>query len=299
MLVAEVKKLSPLERFIYWCRERHNIYLRRRAGQPKPWTDDEILQSWFFTNPYRENDKVTQWFRDNVRGPMYNDPGVIFATVAFRWFNWIPTGEILLEEGLLEDWDEGKALEILGERRAKGEKLFTGAFMINSPGGIGKLEAICKRIDQVWEDRTTWADWILTTSPSQRTLQDCCTLLQRYDGMGGFMAYEVACDLRYTFVLDQAPDKCTWCNPGPGCVRGLYRLNGWDWENKKASHGYAPPVPKDFLEQMRRLLGICHQRLRGMLPFEMREVEMSLCETDKYERALWNDGDMKRRYDAR
>ncbi len=51
MLITDVLKLTPLERFLYLDRERHAIYLRRRAGMPKPWTDDEILQNYCFTNP--------------------------------------------------------------------------------------------------------------------------------------------------------------------------------------------------------------------------------------------------------
>ena len=43
MKIKEVKRLKPVDRLIYWIRERHNIYLRRKAGKPKPWTDDEIL----------------------------------------------------------------------------------------------------------------------------------------------------------------------------------------------------------------------------------------------------------------
>ena len=77
MLVADVLKLTPLERFLYWVRERHAIYLKKSAGLPPPWTDDEILQNYAFTNPYREHDRTTVWFRTHVRDPLQNDPAVI------------------------------------------------------------------------------------------------------------------------------------------------------------------------------------------------------------------------------
>src|SRR5262245_1677713 len=121
MNTEDVKKLPPLGIFLYWVRERHQIHLRRKAGMSPPWTDDEILQSIFFTNPYREHDKTTVWFRENVRDPLRNDPRVLFATIIFRWFNYIPTGEILKETdlqipvrrfGLLEHWQPELALKI-------------------------------------------------------------------------------------------------------------------------------------------------------------------------------------------
>jgi hypothetical protein len=51
MKIERVAKLSPESRFLYWIKERHAIYLRREAGEEKPWTDDEMLQRYFFTNP--------------------------------------------------------------------------------------------------------------------------------------------------------------------------------------------------------------------------------------------------------
>ena len=123
MRIAEVLTLTPPERFVYWIRERHSIHLKRQAGAPKPWTDDEILQSNFFTNPYRENDKTTAWFRTHVREPLRTDPAVILATVIFRWFNLISTGEVLMSGGasnLLLDWSEDEALARLSPIRAAG-----------------------------------------------------------------------------------------------------------------------------------------------------------------------------------
>lgn len=284
MKIADVAQLSPLDRFLYWIRERHQVYLRRRAGKPKPWTDDEILQRFFFTNPYRENDKVTQWLRDKIREPLRDDPRVMFATVCFRWFNLPSTAEALMRgRNLLLSWDAADAFQRLDTiRKAKGQ-VFTGAYMINSPGGEPKLEAILRRISNVWGYRLVG-----------KSLESAHRELTQFDGMGGFMAYEVVCDLRYTYLLEHAPDKLTWCNPGPGCIRGLYRIAGEEIKNK--SNATAPPLPRDWRKRMTDLLAITQQRLLAMPRFEMREIEHSLCEFDKYSRALAGDGKMKRTF---
>lgn len=304
MKIEDVKNLSPVDRFLYWIKERHNIYLRRKSGKPKPWTDDEILQRFFFTNPYRENDKVTAWFRENVRDPLKDDDRVFMATVIFRWFNYIPTGELLLcrhfprpvhlSASYLCSWDYDEVLEMLrGVREDKGQ-VFTGAFMINSPPGKPKLEAICDRIENVWNDREHLASGFSHYGEGEVTMQGVHEALTQYDGLGGFMAYEIVCDLRYTKFLRKAPDKLTWCNPGPGAIRGLYRIAGEDFE--KGNNSTSPPRPKDWQPRMQMLLHMARVKLPHMPPFEMREIEHSLCEYDKYSRALEGDGKMKRTY---
>ena len=292
MKTDKVKRLSPESRFFYWIRERHNVWNRRQVGQKKPWTDDEVLQQYFFTNPYRENDKTTVWFREKIREPFRECYEVLFATVAFRWFNRIETGEALLatesEDGfsILVLWNRKRALATL--RRLKNP--FTGAFMIPAVPGTKKIEHVCDCLKPFWKDRLDLASEI----EEGQSLEKAHKLLTLYPYMGDFMAYEVVTDLRHTILLDQATDINTWANPGPGCRRGLKRLLGLPL---KKSNAAGVPKVKNELKLMRRLLAKSRNRLAGLPPLEMREIEHSLCEWDKYERALWGDGGrMKRRY---
>jgi hypothetical protein len=290
MNLDDVKKLSPLDRLCYFVRERHNIYLRRKAGKPKPWTEDPILQRNYFCNVYRELDKTTVWFRENVRDPLRHDPMVVLATVIFRWFNFIPTGELLLRHHLFTDWNPDLAEELLVARRNEGKQVFTGAYMIVSPAGEPKIEGVVRRISKVWSDRES----LLKRCLDWKRMETAHADLMRYEGLGGFMSYEIVCDLRYTDILDNAPDRNTWCNPGPGAVRGLYRVLEWDFQ--KGDNSKHPPTPKDWQLKTQELLEILQRRLR--MKFEMREVEHLLCEWDKHERLLMGDGRSKRRYNG-
>lgn len=282
MKISEVAKLSSMDRFLYWMRERYELGLRKNAGESKPWTDDEVLQSVFFTWPYREMDKTTVWFRENIRSPLKNDLRVLMATVIFRWFNYIPTGELLLSSNLLEEWSSVNAVQMLRDQR----KVFTGAFNISNSGSTKpKLSRVCcDYIDPIWRDRGN----LLQDLGSCTTMQAAHSRLKRYLGMGGsgFMSYEVICDLRYTYLLNDATDKCLWSNPGPGARRGLNRL---------LDNPLDAPV-RDWSQQSIRLLKLAQKRLQGMPPLEMREVEHSLCEFWKYEKALFGIGHNKRRY---
>lgn len=277
--------MKPVDRFLYWIRERHNIYVKRKQGKPAPWTDDQVLRDYFFTNPYRENDKVTVWFRKNVRDPLKHDPEVLFATVCFRWFNWIPTGEILLRENLLVDWNAKRAVKVLTGL----EQVFTGAFMITAGGSEKKkVPRVCEDyIQPVWDDLC--AGKLLRNGVCKWTTMEAChKRLKRYMGMGGsgFMSYEVVCDLRYTDLLKNATDKLVWSNPGPGARRGVNRI---------LERPLAEQVT-DWLYQSHKLLELVQKELADMPPFEMREIEHSLCEFDKYERARLGEGKLKRRY---
>jgi hypothetical protein len=316
VLIEDVARLKPIDRLMYWIKERHNIFLRRRAGLPAPWTDDVILQSFFFTNPYRENDKFTVWLREKVRGPLRDDRRVLFAVIAARWFCWAPTIQVLMgknpcpeyragrlpTQNLLEVWDLEEALCRLGAWKGQGEQVFTGAFNISNSGSTKpKINRVCEDyIQPAWEacgaDRpsghTGWMmeELVRGAYEQKSTMQDAHELLGQLPGMGGggFMAYEVVCDLRYTLYLEHAPDKLTWSNPGPGAKRGMNVVLGRD-----------PKAPLDretWDRESRRLLAEANRRLR-MPPMEMREIEHSLCEFFKMERARLGGGS-KRRYNG-
>src|SRR5215472_13191089 len=77
--------------FWEFIRERIAIYHKKQDGQPRPWTEDRVLNKYYFCNIYREWDKTTIWFKDNLRDPLKDNESVIFATVIFRWFNRIET----------------------------------------------------------------------------------------------------------------------------------------------------------------------------------------------------------------
>lgn len=301
--MISVNHMDPFERFMYWIVERHNIYQTRNAGFLKPWTPDAILQSNFFTNPYRENDKTTVWFRENIRDPLYKDPRVVFATICFRWFNYIPTGELFLKVAplgdpgcLLTKWRPRYARQLLGQQQEKG-KVFTGAFTISPSGSrVPKVERVCQYIDDAWDFCTKeLPNW------HWRTMQEAQGVLGLILGLGGFMAYEVVCDLRFTKMIKQPPpDVNSWCHMGPGAVRGLSRLLGLEMKSRRGGKsGLRGTLPKDWPVQMKLLLDKVNKELPPDMPqFEMRELEHSLCEMDKFERVRLGQGRSKRRFNG-
>tara|TARA_R110000782_G_scaffold73625_2_gene147359 strand:+ start:51 stop:881 length:831 start_codon:yes stop_codon:yes gene_type:complete len=264
------------ERFFDFLNERHLIYLKKLRGENHPWTDDPILYKYKFTNVFRENDRTTVWFRENVREPMRLEPEVGLATIIFRWFNLINSGQILLEEDLYRNWDSKHCYEVL----EKENQWVTGAYIIKTPNGMNKLEGVCYCIDQIVNDGNKFMDSIYE---ARHSLQKLWEVLMPYPFMGPFMAYEVVTDWRHTWVGETAEDIMTWGNPGPGAKRGLNRIHG-------------RPVDKNIksiinIQEMQELLDISPEWLHGQVPnLEMRDIEHTLCEFDKYERVRNGEG---------
>ena len=86
--------MRHLEDLVYWIKERQAIHERRKAGQPPPWTKDEILRTYRFCNVRREDDRVTRWIHENWLRPNEARALVLFGRYAgslkeqgFWWVN--------------------------------------------------------------------------------------------------------------------------------------------------------------------------------------------------------------------
>lgn len=274
--------------FFSSARERELIRRRRAAGEPTPWTEDPVFREWRFCNVRREDDKTTIWFNDNVRTHLKaTSLPVIKATIAFRWFNRIETGE-RIKDLLLGRWDSEEA-----RRRLRGvTPVVTGAYVIKTPDGMSKLDGVLWCIDEalsrVWHFGGRW--W-------GGTLEEAWRDLLEFPYLGGFMAYEIVSDLRWTGVLGAATDINTWAHVGPGAARGLGWVLG---EGPEFWNHHAKCDQDAMLAQMQQLLAMSRDPLYWSVEWhawEMREVEHWLCEYDKYMRAT-NGKRLKRRFNA-
>ena len=270
--------MDNIERFFDYINERHSIYLKRQKRDPFPWTEDEILQTFSFCNVFRELDTVTIWIRQNWRELYADHPNLPFAMSMARQINWPDTLE---ELGFPEHWNPERIKAIMQGRMDRGEKVYTGAYMLTGTLGGTKVEqTIDKILTPLYENpppihhnslQNTWAEYL------------------PYAGFSGFMAYEVVTDLRHTKHLENAEDIMTWANAGPGAKRGLNRIH--NRELKKTIK------PDQLLNEMSELLDISYLYLKKYVPIlEMREIEHCLCEFDKYERTRLFEGRPRSKY---
>jgi hypothetical protein len=298
-------RVNQLKLFFYWMSERHKIYNAKAAGKPWPWTKDKILQTYKFTNVYRQLDKVTQewttrYMKLQSRGA--SKATILFHCLVFRLFNWPPTYDALNFEGLIDKWNMKRAVKILSARRDSGEdnerQIFTGAYIVPNGGSFDpKIDVICRALEWCHEHKVELLKKILTPVDEQNrpmlpSMEGAVNVLQNVYTIGPFIAYEIACDLRHTRILADACDVLSWANPGPGAKRGINRL--------MCGNAKMPGAKPDYIAKMRELYLLArrdsHTFLKCDWPFEMREIEHSLCEFDKMMRVKNGEGRPRSKY---
>lgn len=261
-----------LDKFFATARERERIRRKRLDGQPHPWTDDQIFQQFRFTNVHREHDRTTEWFRENVRKHLTEPIHAVQATMIFRWFNRVETGELIKDLLLERKWNEDEA-----HRRLEGVRpVVTGAYMIKSIEGMNKLDGLLLAIQRAIP-RLEGVVWGF-----DGTLKQATTMVASIENLGGFLAYEIVSDLRWTPVLSSAPDIMTWAHIGPGARKGLeYTLEHepWRWNHHREDH---QEEMRPHLEMLLKASTDSANWPAEWEPWEMREVEHWLCEHFKY-----------------
>jgi hypothetical protein len=330
-MIADVK--DPRERFFAYARERHQIYLNRAAGQPRPWTEEPVLQQYRFTNVFRELDKTTLWFRDKVREPLRDSQAVLPATVLFRMLNRIETGEAVFCQRDLITGESAFDLYMAGAKVGvvrdavhtfvgKRGPYVTGAYIISTPPDSAKLEGALKIVDGFKRGRAeytrhadgnTWPKmgWkelslALLNEPGSHTLEGVFDWLRQFPYLGSFHSYEIVTDLRHTSLLRRASDVLTWANMGPGAQRGLNRIAGRAKETDGRDRWGTRIKPAQAIEEMKGLLrdsrdaklwpqggkatAKAAQNALYWPKWELREVEHTLCEFDKFERTRLGEG---------
>lgn len=291
------KSNKNVKAFIKFMKKRHNIYLERYVKKtPYPWTKDVILNTYKFTNVYRELDRVTIWVKNNIRQQYKDHKYLWFMLCIFRQINWPPT---IMDMLVCNDdtwpyatkggvWDYRKAMKVMRFRKKKKLKVYTGAYILNAQYAgftngkkIDKPEFTCKYVlNYLWKDRVK----LTKIMEEAATLQEVVEALLPYPGWGGFTAYEVACDMRYTRYLKNAKDKLTYANPGPGAMRGMNRIL------ERELHY---PGAKIIIPEMVELLKVVSSQWlvsKNTPKLELREIEHCLCEFDKYERVRLGQG---------
>lgn len=283
MKIAGVKKLSPFERLVYWIRERESIRLKKEAGEPKPWTEDEILQSYRFCNVRRMDDKVSQWLMTNWYEPYKDHPNILTAVALARFVNKPESLNVVTQSVFSfpkPKWDKIKTgLRII---KSSGETVFNGAYMVrgNSTKSPDKIGTVVDEYVRPMIERVMIAN---------HSMEQTWEQIKDSYGFGSFMAGQVVADLRWA-VSGPWNDRNEWAPIGPGSLRGMNRLQGRELKT--------PISQEDFLIELRAMV----LNLKSGVPssirnrLELMDYQNCLCEYDKYNRALNGEGRPKSRY---
>jgi hypothetical protein len=267
---------------LYWhfAAERQRAFEHRVEGQPRPWSNDRILQEYKFCNVYRASDRVSQYM---IREVCYHDDPCtaedrLFQIIAFRTFSKITTWQSLRQfighYPTLDDLANGSFGEGLEWAKIQNSGLYTGAFILCATDAYGQSSKHRNHVE-------LFRHMFLKDELGIRLLE-ASSLRQIYDELhsypliGDFMAYQIAIDLNYSALINFSENEFT--QAGPGALRGI----------KKCFEDLGGYTPTEIIlwmvehqqEEFDRL-GLPFHGLWGR-PLHAIDCQGLFCETDKY-----------------
>ncbi len=295
---------DKLDRYWWWIHERQNIWYKRVIlGEPAPWTENETLKVYKFTNAIRDLDRLTIYYIDhllsNLKDNDESKKSLILNTMIYRLFCRTDTWE---EIGYIElaNWEEEwpKAKERLRKRREDGHSIFTSAYYVNdlksanpdpntnsnkTENAIAMIEGWVANLDDLYKRAFV----------EVADMKEQMEIFKELPAVGHFTAYEWACDFclaeRYAGISLVPFDDDSYTNVGPGAKRGI----NWIFEDTGNMSDlqtifYLRSIAKSEFER----LGFTDTMKWApkVTDFNLRIIEHDLCEFQKFCKAEHGEG---------
>lgn len=284
-------KISPAKPTLvydtYWkfAVERQNIFFKRLSQKSHPWTDDQILKKYKFTNAYRASDRVSQFLIRNViyKGKSSREE-VFFRTILFKFFNRIDTWEMLekeLGEVSYSDFSVKRYETILNKVFRSGKTIYSAAYIMPSAGRRfpskfkhgTHLRLLAKMMEDSLPQRIS----------ACKNMRHAFEMLCSYPSIGPFLGYQYLIDLNYSEIINFS--EMEFVIPGPGAKDGIKKcfrdLGG-------LTEAEIIRVVTDRQEREFERLGLKFKSLWGR-PLNLVDCQNLFCEVDKYARLAHPD----------
>jgi len=269
---------AEVEILVYWMIERDRIRMLKETDAPKPWTADPLLRDYRWCNVRRMDDRVSQWLLEHWYDPRHDPEYQLYDALLARLINWPDSlGEVLD----VREFEHVRST--LTARAARGEKVFTGAYVVPGVPGKNKVDSILDLVIAVADKSAE----ILKCS----SMRDTWARLTRFDGIGSFLAGQIVSDLARQGVGMEWPDAGTWAPIGPGSARGINRLLGRPKDRRVPQAEFELLLPELMTALEPRVRGLWKDR--GLVAMD---IQNCLCEFDKYRRLTLGEGKVRARY---
>jgi len=209
----------------YWkfAAERQNIFFNRFNNENYPWTDDEILGKYKFTNVYRATDRVSQYLIKNVIYKGSQKPQeIFFRLMLFKIFNRISTWEVLESEfGRIsfKDYSFKKYDKILSEVMQHKIPIYSAAYIMASGrstfGFARKHQNHLKLIELMIKEKVPYK------LQQCNRMNEAYNLLHSYPTIGDFLAYQYVTDINYSTLTNFT--EMEFVKAGPGAKDGIVK----------------------------------------------------------------------------
>lgn len=288
--LSYVKRVPKIRHDVYdtywkFATLRQDIFFSRVDNNPQPWTDDEILSTYKFTNAYRASDRVSQYLIKNVIYKGSQDiEEIFFRTILFKIFNKIETWELLIKnlgEITLSSFSIKRYAAIFAKEMAKKKTIYSAAYIM--PSGSKLFNTNRKHEAHLYLLEMMLKDNLAKQMADTLSLKEAFELLKSYPMIGDFLAYQYVIDLNYTPIIDFS--EMDFVMPGPGALNGI----------KKCFSSLSGLTEADIIKYVTERqeneftrLGLNFKSLWGR-PLQLIDCQNLFCEVDKYSRVKYPD----------
>ena len=311
-----IKKAQPVlnERnllYLYnFIKRRYVIHLRKDVlKKDPPWTTDQVLRDFRFTNIRREHDKESKWVIEHItRNPELSYEDKLLNVILFRLYNKHETAELIsmpFKFSETPDWNPEWYRSLFEAALVEDPKrvFFTAAFHT-----VGMKNTLKKVTGESYAPmrilkfiKILINEGLVDDIKACTNQQEVYQTLTDYNGIGRFLAYQFYVDMTYIAEFPFSENEFTVA--GPGCVMGLNYLfedrDGMSYE--ECLFWLRDNLDRLFVEELGKDWDA--KRVFWDLPeedrcFNVMSLENCFCELSKYIRAKDGTGRPRKRYKA-
>ena len=262
-----------------------NIFWNKYNCQNPPWTNDEILKVYKFTNVYRASDRVSQYLIRNViysGNNTFSEEDILLRILVFKIFNKIETWEYLekrLGSIRVNNFDLTQINQILLERKNQ-YPIFNNAYMMT---GTHSLYNHLNFKHEKWLEMVKMEmikGGIFQKILKAKSLEDVYNVLRNCSFIGDFLAYQYSIDFNYSPVINFSEDS--FVKAGIGAVRGIKKC--FEPLGKNSFEDAIRFTQENFEIYQNKFEQTEFRSLFGRVP-TLIDLQNCFCETDKYLRA--------------
>jgi hypothetical protein len=293
-----IKKQLPIPSLVldtYWkfAAERQNIFFNRLYNRGYPWTNDQILNKYKFTNAYRASDRVSQYLMKNViyKGDQSINE-VFFRIILFKLFNKIETWELFenqLGTVTYSNFSVARYGRVLLNVLKFGKTIYSGAYIM--PSGKSYFGNDLKFKNHLQLVELLMKNDVPHIITGLKKMEYVNNLLRSFPSIGTFLAYQYTIDINYSNLTSF--DEMEFIVPGPGAKDGISKcfINRGDFTDSDIIRYVTENQQNEFNRR-----NIDFKDLWGR-PLQLIDCQNLFCEVDKYSRIAHPDivGNSKRK----
>lgn len=264
----------------YFAAERQNIFFKKLKGEKSPWTNDEILDKYKFTNSYRALDRVSQFLINEViYKNEYPLEDTFFRIILFKLFNKIETWKALEQEFgeiTLSSYDFDKFSSFLNELMENKFSIYSAAYIMASGGSYYKYKRKHQNHLKLLEHMIK--DEVPRKLNKSNSMEEGYKTLLSYPSVGTFLAYQLITDVNYSKITNYS--EMEFVKAGPGAIEGI----------SKCFSNYSDFSPEDIIRRVTAEQDYHFERLNIQFDdlfgrkLQLIDCQNIFCEIGKYAR---------------